>query len=77
MTYYSQSKGVIHLSNKSTLQLISQKVFQKVIMWPGYKEFFFSWNTKCTNSFVDYGYNLNRTWRTSLAMTSLTTSTLN
>jgi len=47
MTGYSQltqfsllfhSKVAIHLSNKSTLQLISQKVFQKVIMWLGYKE---------------------------------------
>ena len=30
MTYYSQSKVVIHLSNKSTLQLISQKVFKRL-----------------------------------------------
>jgi len=30
MTYYSQSKVTIHLSNKSTLQLISQKVFKRL-----------------------------------------------
>jgi len=32
------------------------------------RTFGFSWNTKCTNNFKNYGYNSNKNWRSNSTM---------
>jgi len=38
MTYYSQPKAAIHLSNKFTLQFDKSEGLQKVVPWFGYEK---------------------------------------
>jgi len=59
VTYFSLSKVANHLSKQINLVLNESEGLSK-----GYnvarlkKTFGFSWNTKCTNSFKNYRYNL-------------------
>ena len=62
MPYNYQSKVAIHLSNLINPASNKSEGLYKIIMWLGLRRnsWFFSGNTNRTNSFANYGYNLNQ-----------------